>query len=65
MSINYSEWPIEKGQVENLLLDPLNPRLSELNNPTQEEVIEKLIKYSLGGYQILRGKLGHIRLITL
>ena len=45
MSINYSEWPIEKGQVEDLLLDPLNPRLSELNNPTQEEIIEQLIKY--------------------
>ncbi len=45
MSINYSKWPIKKEQVENLLLDPLNPRLSELNNPTQEKIIEQLIKY--------------------
>ncbi|MBE3128291.1 MAG: hypothetical protein IMZ60_01265 [Actinobacteria bacterium] len=45
MSINYSKWSLEKGQVENLLLDPFNPRLSELNNPTQEEIIEQLIKH--------------------
>lgn len=45
MSVNYSEWPIEKTEVEDLKLDPQNPRLSEIENPTQEKIIEQLVKY--------------------
>lgn len=45
MSVNYSEWSIEKTEVENLQLDPQNPRLSEIENPTQEKIIEQLVQY--------------------
>jgi hypothetical protein len=42
---NYSEWEIKKEKVEELQLDPNNPRFFGLSNPTQQQIIEHLIKY--------------------
>lgn len=45
MSLKYSDWEIQKKHVDELLLDPNNPRFFGLNNPKQEQIIEQLIKY--------------------
>ncbi len=45
MATKYYDWTIEKKSTEELLLDPNNPRFFGLQNPTQEQIIEQLIKY--------------------
>ncbi len=45
MPTNYSDWKIDKYDVENLLLDPENPRFANLEELSEENILEELIKY--------------------